>query len=195
MSNGKQPRRKSPDLRTYLVGLALVILAALLTGQAPEGLLDVLTGQAPATASAPAPEAATPQPGASDATEASATEANAPEAAAPTASPTRPESRSGLPVIRYRELPPEAQETIQRIRQGGPFPFRKDGSVFQNREGLLPSKPRGYYREYTVITPGEDDRGARRIVAGEGGELYYTEDHYNSFWEVVETVVETEVGT
>ena len=185
MSNGKQPRRKRPDLRTYLVGLALVILAALLTGRVPEGLLAELTGQAPATETVvtvtetvpepvTAPGTATAQPG---------------EAETPTASPAWPTSVSGLPVIRYDELPPEAQETIQRIRQGGPFPFRKDGSVFQNREGLLPPKPRGYYREYTVITPGEDDRGARRIVAGDGGELYYTEDHYNSFKEVVETEV------
>ncbi|MCA9982332.1 MAG: ribonuclease, partial [Anaerolineales bacterium] len=59
--------------------------------------------------------------------------------------------------------------------------YNKDGSTFQNREGLLPSQPRGYYREYTVETPGSRDRGARRIVAGEGGEFYYTADHYASF--------------
>ncbi|MEZ5341580.1 MAG: ribonuclease domain-containing protein [Acidimicrobiales bacterium] len=60
-----------------------------------------------------------------------------------------------------------------------------DDSVFQNREGILPTQERGYYREYTVVTPGSDDRGARRIVAGEAGDLYYTADHYDSFKEIV----------
>lgn len=92
---------------------------------------------------------------------------------------------SGLPTVRYSDLPPEARRTIALIERGGPFPFARDGIVFQNREGLLPPKPRGYYREYTVITPGSRDRGPRRIVAGAGGELYYTEDHYQSFREVV----------
>jgi ribonuclease T1 len=82
-----------------------------------------------------------------------------------------------------RALPPEAEATIALIQAGGPFPYRKDGSVFQNRERRLPDQPRGYYREYTVPTPGESDRGARRIVTG--GEppdvFYYTADHYRSF--------------
>ena len=63
----------------------------------------------------------------------------------------------------------------------GPFPEDRDGVTFENREELLPDQPRGYYREYTVPTPGSDDRGARRIVVGEGGELYWTADHYSSF--------------
>lgn len=92
---------------------------------------------------------------------------------------------SDLDPIRMAELPPEAVETINLIFEGGPFPFRKDDSVFQNREALLPDFERGHYREYTVITPGSDDRGARRIVAGERGEVYYTTDHYSSFKEVV----------
>ena len=66
----------------------------------------------------------------------------------------------------HADLPPEAVATLALIRDGGPFPYRKDGSVFQNRERLLPAKPRGYYREYTVPTPGARDRGARRIVTG-----------------------------
>lgn len=80
-------------------------------------------------------------------------------------------------------LPPEAMETLQLIERGGPFPHRQDGTVFQNRERLLPDRPRGYYREYTVRTPGVRDRGARRIVTGGNPpELYYyTEDHYRSF--------------
>jgi ribonuclease T1 len=78
-------------------------------------------------------------------------------------------------------LPPEARATLQRIEAGGPFPYRQDGRVFSNRERLLPLKERGYYREYTVQTPGRRDRGARRIVAGTRGEYYYTDDHYRTF--------------
>jgi len=96
-----------------------------------------------------------------------------------------PRSIDGLPVIAYDDLPREAHETIRLIERGGPFPYRQDGSTFQNRERLLPRKPGGYYREYTVETPGEDDRGARRIVVGEEGELYYTDDHYASFRRVM----------
>jgi ribonuclease T1 len=83
--------------------------------------------------------------------------------------------------IRAADLPPEARHTLARIKANGPFPFPKDGSVFGNRERLLPAKPRGYYREYTVITPGSRDRGARRIVAGRDEDYYYTDDHYGSF--------------
>ncbi len=83
-------------------------------------------------------------------------------------------------------LPPEAIETLQAIEQGGPFPYSRDGVVFQNRERHLPERPRGYYREYTVPTPGESDRGARRIVAGGNPPevFYYTADHYRSFRQV-----------
>lgn len=88
---------------------------------------------------------------------------------------------SGLPVVDLDRLPAEAADTVVLIRSGGPYPFDRDDTVFQNREGLLPDRPTGHYREYTVITPGEDDRGARRIVAGGDGELYYTADHYTSF--------------
>ena len=84
--------------------------------------------------------------------------------------------------IAAAQLPPEAQETLALIRRGGPFPYRQDGTVFGNRERLLPAKERGYYREYTVKTPGASDRGPRRIVAGgESREFYYTDDHYRSF--------------
>lgn len=83
--------------------------------------------------------------------------------------------------ISQAQLPPEGRQTLALIKQGGPFPYRKDGTVFQNREGLLPAQPRGYYREYTVPTPGASSRGARRIVAGRGGDYWYTADHYRSF--------------
>jgi ribonuclease T1 len=78
-------------------------------------------------------------------------------------------------------LPREALETISLIERGGPFPYPRDGIVFMNRERLLPQHPGGYWHEYTVPTPGESDRGARRIIHGAGGEFYYTGDHYASF--------------
>jgi len=83
------------------------------------------------------------------------------------------------------DLPPEARRMIELIRQGGPFRYDKDGTVFGNRERLLPRQPRGHYTEYTVRTPGVRDRGARRIVVGGdpkvSGELWYTDDHYQTF--------------
>jgi ribonuclease T1 len=102
-----------------------------------------------------------------------------------------PDSPSAVPAVALAALPPEAQTTYQLIHSGGPFPYRKDGTVFGNRERLLPPKARGQYREYTVRTPGSSDRGARRIVcAGTPPEkpeaCYYTADHYNSFRRIVQ---------
>jgi ribonuclease T1 len=79
------------------------------------------------------------------------------------------------------ELPKEARDTLALIRKGGPYPYAKDGVIFSNREGQLPKQKRGYYHEYTVKTPGERTRGARRIITGSAGEFYYTDDHYNHF--------------
>ncbi|MEU2924498.1 ribonuclease domain-containing protein [Streptomyces sp. NPDC007251] len=84
--------------------------------------------------------------------------------------------------ICYGDLPSQAHDTLDLIDQGGPFPYSQDGTVFSNREGVLPSEPSGYYHEYTVITPGSSTRGARRIVTGEQyQEDYYTSDHYATF--------------
>jgi ribonuclease T1 len=88
-------------------------------------------------------------------------------------------------------LPIEARQTLALIKAGGPFPYSQDGKTFQNREKILPRKERGYYREYTVKTPGAKDRGARRIVGGRCGEYgcleyYYTDDHYRSFRRIIE---------
>ncbi|MBB4985716.1 MULTISPECIES: ribonuclease domain-containing protein [Streptomyces] len=108
-----------------------------------------------------------------------------------TATPTRTPAAaaatgtSGLPTVRASRLPPEARETLALIARGGPFPYAKDGTVFSNFERVLPRRERGYYHEYTVKTPGGRDRGARRIVTGRGGETYYTDDHYETFREVV----------
>ncbi len=89
-----------------------------------------------------------------------------------------------IPVVVITQLPVEAQQTIRLIQKGGPFPYRKDGTVFGNRERYLPTAPYGYYREYTVPTPGSPDRGPRRIVTGQQQEYYYTKDHYESFVKV-----------
>jgi ribonuclease T1 len=86
-----------------------------------------------------------------------------------------------LPAISVPNLPAEARRTLTLIKQGGPFPYSRDGITFGNWEGLLPRHRRGYYREYTVKTPGRRDRGARRIISGSKGEFYYTDDHYRSF--------------
>lgn len=88
---------------------------------------------------------------------------------------------SGFETVALSALPPEAAETVELIQQGGPFPYPQDGDVFHNWEGRLPECEDGYYREYTVETPGSDDRGARRFVVGANGEYFYTDDHYESF--------------
>ena len=93
----------------------------------------------------------------------------------------QPAPDASITEVHVDMLPKEARATIALIRKGGPFPYAKDGAVFGNREGHLPKQKRGYYREYTVKTPGERTRGAKRIVAGTSGELYFTEDHYNHF--------------
>jgi ribonuclease T1 len=101
------------------------------------------------------------------------------------------ESAPGIDTVALSQLPPEAQATERLIRSGGPFPYGKDGMVFGNRERLLPRQNRGYYREYTVKTPGARNRGARRIVCGgqvptQPDACYYTQDHYASFRRIVQ---------
>lgn len=93
---------------------------------------------------------------------------------------------AGVDEVKASGLPPEARATIVLIRKGGPFPYERDGAAFGNREKLLPARERGWYREYTVRTKGERTRGARRIVAGRDGTLYYTDDHYRSFKRILE---------
>lgn len=98
---------------------------------------------------------------------------------------------SAVASVAYTGLPPQGQEVMEQIRQGGPFQYEKDGTVFGNRERLLPGQRRGYYREYTVPTPGLRHRGAKRIVCGgqqprSPDACYYTEDHYSSFRLIVQ---------
>ena len=102
----------------------------------------------------------------------------------------QPAPVDALATVAVADLPPQGRQTLQLIHDGGPFPYSKDGSVFGNRERLLPAKQRGYYLEYTVKTPGSRDRGARRIVCGgqprTPDACYYTGDHYASFKRIVQ---------
>jgi ribonuclease T1 len=95
---------------------------------------------------------------------------------------------SGRRTMLVAQLPKEGVDTLRLIAKGGPYPFSKDGVTFSNREGLLPQHKDGWYHEYTVITPGSSDRGVRRIIAGDDGGRFYTDDHYASFREVLSGV-------
>ncbi|MFC4397992.1 ribonuclease domain-containing protein [Arthrobacter sedimenti] len=106
--------------------------------------------------------------------------------AAKQSAPHRAANPSSLPEIRESALPLEGRRVLALIRAGGPYQYSQDDQVFGNFERVLPAKDRGYYREYTVPTPGEADRGARRIVTGNGGEKYYTGDHYSTFKYIAE---------
>lgn len=149
--------------RTWLGVLAALLTVALLWWQQGDGTL---------TSEAPTPTA----PTASD-----------------SATPDGVDPDSGLPLVARSALPAEALQTLRLIEAGGPFPYDQDDSVFQNREGILPDRPEGYYREYTVETPGSEDRGARRVVAGAEGERYWTDDHYSSF-STIATTTDTSGG-
>jgi len=96
------------------------------------------------------------------------------------------QKQRSIETVNASDLPREARQTIALIKKGGPYPYRKDGAIFGNFEKYLPLHERGYYKEFTVPTPGSRDRGARRIIAGKTGELYYTDNHYASFRRVVE---------
>lgn len=152
--------------RSAVALLLTGLLAFALFASGGAGLFESLTGSPTPAASpsaAPVPEA--PVPGPADVSGSSAVPANP----------------SGLPAINESALPAEARRTLALIRKGGPYSYSQDDQTFGNFERLLPRKASGYYREYTVPTPGASDRGARRIIAGAGGEKYYTQDHYDSF--------------
>jgi ribonuclease T1 len=88
---------------------------------------------------------------------------------------------NGMPVLRLTQLPAGAIATLKLIAKGGPYPFAKDDTVFDNYQKLLPAEPYGFYHEFTVITPDVRNRGTRRVVTGADGEDYYTPNHYVSF--------------
>lgn len=149
----------------------LLVLAVLAFGGT--GLLDQLTGS---TTPEVTPSAA-PAPGTASG------KAHAAPATPPAvrANPPSQHNPSGLPELPESALPAEGRRVLELIRAGGPYRYSQDDQTFGNFERILPRRDRGYYREYTVPTPGESDRGARRIVAGNGGDKYYTDDHYETF--------------
>ena len=159
----------------------LVVVAGIVFGQANGGARPTATAGRPATVAA-APGATATTPVVAAASKARPTATRPPPATAPPRAPSVPPAATdGLATVPFASLPPEAQQTIALIERGGPFPYDRDGITFGNREGLLPAQASGYYREYTVSTPGSADRGTRRIIAGRDGQLYYTDDHYESF--------------
>lgn len=152
---GPRSDRDGPVTRRPSTRIRVVLLAAV-------AVLCGLTG-CDVTAAPPAPDVSVTRP-------------------APSTSDT---PRSGLPEVPVAELPAQARTVLARIAEGGPYRYPQDDRVFRNREGRLPDREAGYYREYTVPTPGESDRGARRLVVGEGGDVYYTADHYRTFRQVL----------
>lgn len=157
---------RAPRNAAAAVVVVVLLLVAVLVGLLQSGRPDA--GAPATTVSASSPRATTTRP-----------------STGPTRSTGAQDPRSGLRVVALAELPREARATVALIDAGGPFPYAKDGVTFGNNERLLPAHPRGWYREYTVRTPGEQDRGARRIVTGDDDRLvFYTADHYGSFVQV-----------
>ena len=153
------------------VVLLLVVLVAVLAG---------LLGSPGSDGSAAAPAGST-RASSSRSSVATAPTTRRPSGGATATTGSR-DPQSGLRVVALAQLPREAQQTVALIDAGGPFPYAKDGVTFGNNERVLPAHPRGWYREYTVRTPGENDRGPRRIVTGDDDrEIFYTGDHYVTF--------------
>lgn len=150
--------------RRGLPGATPAVSASATTSTAPDGSVSSASSSASASSS-------------------SGTKSSSSRASRSARSSSSSSDSSGLDSVDVASLPREAHEVLDDIRAGGPFDYPRDGVTFQNRERLLPSQSRGYYREYTVRTPGENDRGARRIVTGgkPASEFYYTDDHYRSF--------------
>jgi ribonuclease T1 len=164
--------KRSSGTLLALAGLVIavvVLVLAVVNGPALSGSVtsgSVTSGSGTTTAPAPAP--------------------SAPLGAGQGSGTPAPANTSGLAAVNASQLPQEARQTLALIAKGGPYPYERDGVNFGNFEGLLPKKAGGYYKEYTVKTPGESDRGARRIIAGKDGAKYYTPDHYESFKFIVE---------
>ncbi|MFE7637197.1 ribonuclease [Kitasatospora sp. NPDC001119] len=171
--------------RNPLVAVAVLILAVLagagylLANQgsghpkaAASATTSAAAGATTSGATAPKPSAPKPSPPAGG--------AGTTPAAAGTWVPTDP----AMADVCRTKLPSQAQDTLGLIAKGGPYPYNRDGIVFENRESRLPKKSGGYYHEYTVVTPGSNDRGTRRVVTGDSGEQYWSADHYATFQEI-----------
>lgn len=179
------PDHRRPSLGAWAV--VLVVVALVVAWFALGGLRRPETGAVPGASgsASAATSAAARTPSAGRPSGMASTAAGVRPTRTSDASATDP--ASGLRWVSVEKLPKQAGQTLTLIRAGGPFPYAKDGTVFGNNEGVLPRQARGYYHEFTVPTPGESDRGARRIVTGgpaygvTNGEFYYTGDHYATF--------------
>ncbi|MFE7562636.1 ribonuclease domain-containing protein [Kitasatospora sp. NPDC057500] len=172
-----------------VLAVLLSVIAAAVGYVASDGSGDGTGGSTPkAAASSTGPAAASGTPSASAAP--SAPKPSAPKPSAPatppaaTAAATWVPTDPAMPDVCRTRLPGQALDTLGLIAEGGPYPYRSDGIVFENRENRLPRKASGYYHEFTVVTPGSADRGARRVVTGDSGEQYWTADHYGTFQEI-----------
>ncbi|MGW3072448.1 MULTISPECIES: ribonuclease [unclassified Kitasatospora] len=170
--------------RNPLVVVAVLILAVL----AGVGYLltDKGSGHPRAAASSTAAATAGPSTSGSSAPKPSAPKPTPPPggASAPAPAGTWVPTDAALADVCRSKLPSQAVDTLTLIAKGGPYPYNRDGIVFENRESRLPKKAGGYYHEYTVVTPGSDDRGTRRVVTGDAGEQYWSADHYATFLEI-----------
>ncbi|WP_082558600.1 ribonuclease [Kitasatospora sp. MBT66] len=176
-------------LWTALAVLICVLAAAvgyLLSDDTGGGASQSAASKTAATPTATGPAAASTAP--------AAPKPSAPRPSAPATPPATPPATAAgtgwvptdpaLADVCRTRLPDQARDTLGLIAKGGPYPYRSDGIVFENRESRLPRKTSGYYHEFTVVTPGSGDRGARRVVTGGSGEQYWTADHYATFQEI-----------
>ncbi|MGW4649343.1 ribonuclease domain-containing protein [Kitasatospora sp. NPDC004289] len=155
--------------RHHLLAVALLLALTGCGSGKPEAASSPSAASGSARPSSPAPRPSPPPT------------ASAPAAASPTGwVPTS----AAYPDVCRSALPQQARDTLGLIARGGPYPYRSDGIVFENREGRLPREKGDYYHEYTVVTPGAPTRGARRIVTGSAGQQYWTPDHYDTFSEI-----------
>ncbi len=189
MPVSRAPVRRGPRLPLSSVALLLILLLAV-TGCATVAPAAPLATTAPDRSASVARNRATSTAMARRSTTTRTPAAGQTQGQAPQTGPGGLAIPTPLPGDKFRtvavgQLPPEAVTTLTLIAHDGPFPYSQDGVVFQNREGLLPRQANGYYHEYTVKTPGASDRGARRIIRGSQGELFYTDDHYASFRRIV----------
>jgi len=172
-------RRILGDRRTFAAALVVMVLAAVVIGwlRGDDGAGEAGEPEAPTPSVVvtgnPSPDS---EPSEGEDTE---TTPVFPTAVAPSAPVIDPES--GLQMVDLADLPPEAADTVELIDAGGPFPYDTDGVTFLNSDGNLPDREDGYYRLYTVDTPGSSNRGSLRVVSGTGGEFYWTDDRFESF--------------
>lgn len=176
--------------RNPLVVVAVLILAVL--AGAGYLLTDKGSGHPKASASPAAGATAGPATSGSTASGSTAPKPSAPKPTPPAggAGSTPAPAATWVPTdpamadVCRTKLPSQAQDTLGLVAKGGPYPYSRDGIVFENRESRLPKKSDGYYHEYTVVTPGSNDRGTRRVVTGDSGEQYWSADHYATFLEI-----------